>query len=187
MKLITHAWMRLRPAIQSNFDVDDIKFVINYDYPNSGEDYVHRIGRTGRRDRKGTAFTFFTSANGKQANELIEVLKEANQTIEPKLYDLAQQSRYMSGNKRRRYGTAGGGGGHWKNNSNGYSNGSAGGFKRKFEGSSGAPPAKRREYDSTKSRFGSQNTYNSSNGFKSTSNSYPTNGAVSQTRYTSWD
>lgn len=33
-------------------DVHDIKFVINYDYPNNSEDYVHRIGRTGRRDQK---------------------------------------------------------------------------------------------------------------------------------------
>lgn len=33
-------------------DVDDIKFVINYDYPNNSEDYVHRIGRTGRSDKK---------------------------------------------------------------------------------------------------------------------------------------
>ncbi len=27
-------------------DVDDIKFVINYDYPNNSEDYIHRIGKT---------------------------------------------------------------------------------------------------------------------------------------------
>lgn len=32
-------------------DVNDIKVVINYDYPNNSEDYVHRIGRTGRRDK----------------------------------------------------------------------------------------------------------------------------------------
>ncbi|VDN29557.1 unnamed protein product [Gongylonema pulchrum] len=32
-------------------DVDDIKYVINYDYSNNSEDYVHRIGRTGRRDK----------------------------------------------------------------------------------------------------------------------------------------
>lgn len=37
---------------KSRSDVDDIKFVINYDYPNNSEDYVHRIGRTGRRDKK---------------------------------------------------------------------------------------------------------------------------------------
>ena len=29
-------------------DVDDVKFVINYDYPNNSEDYIHRIGRTGK-------------------------------------------------------------------------------------------------------------------------------------------
>lgn len=33
-------------------DVDDIKYVINYDYSNNSEDYVHRIGRTGRREKK---------------------------------------------------------------------------------------------------------------------------------------
>jgi len=180
-------------------DVDDIKYVVNYDYPNSGEDYVHRIGRTGRRDKKGTAFTFFTSANAKQANELIDVLKEADQTVEPKLYDLAQQSRYMGNNKRRRYGTAGGGGGGWGGRSNGYSGGGGGGggFKRKFDGQNGGgPDAKRpvrREYDSSSStkRFGSQSSYNNG-GYSSTSkpvtNSYgSSNGSVSQNRYSSWD
>lgn len=39
------------PAIFPFTDVDDIKYVINFDYPNNSEDYVHRIGRTGRRDR----------------------------------------------------------------------------------------------------------------------------------------
>ena len=44
-------------------DVDDVKFVVNYDYPNNSEDYIHRIGRTGRRNNTGTAYTFFTSSN----------------------------------------------------------------------------------------------------------------------------
>ncbi|KAG8176233.1 hypothetical protein JTE90_021337, partial [Oedothorax gibbosus] len=74
-------------------DVDDIKFVINYDYPNCSEDYVHRIGRTARSNKSGTAYTFFTMSNGKQANDLISVLQEANQTINPKLYDLADSGR----------------------------------------------------------------------------------------------
>ena len=42
-------------------DVKDITHVINYDYPNNSEDYVHRIGRTARAGAKGTAITFFTS------------------------------------------------------------------------------------------------------------------------------
>lgn len=42
-------------------DVRDITHVLNYDYPNNSEDYVHRIGRTGRAGAKGTAITFFTT------------------------------------------------------------------------------------------------------------------------------
>lgn len=42
-------------------DVRNITHVLNYDYPNNSEDYVHRIGRTGRAGAKGTAITFFTT------------------------------------------------------------------------------------------------------------------------------
>ena len=38
--------------------VDDVTHVINYDLPNTFEDYVHRIGRTGRSDKHGQALTF---------------------------------------------------------------------------------------------------------------------------------
>lgn len=76
-------WLIIDPE-----DVEDVKFVINYDYPNSSEDYVHRIGRTARSTNKGTAYTFFTPGNLKQARELIKVLEEANQAINPKLMQL---------------------------------------------------------------------------------------------------
>ena len=39
-------------------DVDDITHVINYDEPATYEDYIHRIGRTGRVGKKGHALTF---------------------------------------------------------------------------------------------------------------------------------
>lgn len=39
-------------------DIENVTHVINYDAPESYDDYVHRIGRTGRADRKGTALTF---------------------------------------------------------------------------------------------------------------------------------
>jgi len=39
-------------------DIEDVTHVINYDLPESYEDYVHRVGRTGRMDKKGTALTF---------------------------------------------------------------------------------------------------------------------------------
>lgn len=57
------------------------------------EDYVHRIGRTGRIDNKGTAYTFFTYQNGRQAKDLVKVLEEAKQTITPELYKMAMNNR----------------------------------------------------------------------------------------------
>lgn len=74
-------------------DVEDVKFVINYDYPNSSEDYIHRIGRTARSTNKGTAYTFFTPGNLRQARELIRVLEEARQAINPKLLQLVDSGR----------------------------------------------------------------------------------------------
>ncbi|XP_029446073.1 probable ATP-dependent RNA helicase DDX17 [Rhinatrema bivittatum] len=86
-------------------DVEDVKFVINYDYPNSSEDYVHRIGRTARSTNKGTAYTFFTPGNLKQARELVKVLEEANQAINPKLMQLVDHRGGGGGMKggRSRY------------------------------------------------------------------------------------
>ncbi|RRT66630.1 hypothetical protein B296_00006544 [Ensete ventricosum] len=66
-------------------DVKDVKYVINYDFPGSLEDYVHRIGRTGRAGAKGTAYTFFTAANARFAKDLIKILEEAGQKVNPEL------------------------------------------------------------------------------------------------------
>lgn len=75
--------------------MSDIKFVINFDFPNNTEDYVHRIGRTARAERKGTAYSFFTSSNSKQAKELIDILREAKQEVDPKLIELMQIGKHM--------------------------------------------------------------------------------------------
>ena len=39
-------------------DIEDVSHVINYDMPQSYDDYIHRIGRTGRANKAGTALTF---------------------------------------------------------------------------------------------------------------------------------
>ncbi|KAA0713153.1 putative ATP-dependent RNA helicase DDX17 [Triplophysa tibetana] len=80
-------------------DVEDVKFVINYDYPNSSENYVHRIGRTARSTNKGTAYTFFTPGNLRQARDLVRVLEEARQAINPKLLQLVDTSRGSGGGR----------------------------------------------------------------------------------------
>lgn len=97
-------------------DVDDVKFVINFDFPNNTEDYVHRIGRTGRSTNKGTSYTFFTPTNASKAGDLIAVLREANQFVSPELEEYARMSgggRNRGGGGRSRGGNMGrsGGGG----------------------------------------------------------------------------
>ncbi|XP_034934045.1 ATP-dependent RNA helicase dbp2-like [Chelonus insularis] len=87
-------------------DVDDVKYVINFDYPSSSEDYIHRIGRTGRRRQTGTAYAFFTTHNMKHAEDLIEVLREAGQNINPRLSEMAQLAKSGNFNTKggKRYG-----------------------------------------------------------------------------------
>jgi ATP-dependent RNA helicase RhlE len=46
--------------ISRGIDIDNIDLVINYDVPNDGEDYIHRIGRTARAETDGTAYTFIS-------------------------------------------------------------------------------------------------------------------------------
>jgi len=94
-------------------DVKDVKFVINYDFPNNVEDYVHRIGRTGRAGATGTAITFFTPDNAKCARDLVKVMREAMQEVDPQLEEMARLSGGYGGGSRfggRGRGRGGGGG-----------------------------------------------------------------------------
>ncbi|CAI2168945.1 2366_t:CDS:1 [Funneliformis geosporum] len=59
--------------------VDDIDYVINYDFPQSPEFYIHRIGRTGRAGASGKAITFITSPREKQ--QLLKLVKQKNYQI----------------------------------------------------------------------------------------------------------
>lgn len=77
----------------------DIKYVINLDFPHNTEDYVHRIGRTARAEKSGTSYSFFTSSNSKQAKELIDLLREAKQQVDPKLIEMMQMAKHL-GNGR---------------------------------------------------------------------------------------
>ncbi|RSL94565.1 ATP-dependent RNA helicase DBP2 [Fusarium oligoseptatum] len=95
-------------------DVRNITHVLNYDYPNNSEDYIHRIGRTGRAGAKGTAITFFTTDNQKQARDLVNVLQEAKQQIDPRLVEM---TRYGGGGGRG-YGGWGRGRGGGRANAN---------------------------------------------------------------------
>lgn len=102
-------------------DVKGINYVINYDYPSNSEDYVHRIGRTGRAGSKGTAITLFTQDNNKQAKDLVTILSEAKQHIDPKLQEMVRFRGGGRGGHSRYGGGRGGRGGYRNNNNGGYS------------------------------------------------------------------
>merc|ERR1719237_1223553 len=72
-------------------DVKDIKYVINYDFPGQIEDYIHRIGRTGRAGATGSSYTFFSADKSRHARDLVAVLREANQPVPQELENLAAQ------------------------------------------------------------------------------------------------
>ena len=62
-------------------DVDDVECVINYDVPEENEYYVHRIGRTGRARRKGSAYSII--GNFPEKAKLDEIAKFSGYTIRP--------------------------------------------------------------------------------------------------------
>lgn len=72
-------------------DVNDLEAVINYDLPRFDQDYVHRIGRTGRAGKVGLALTFVV---GKEIEHINRIARKNNMTIEsakiPEITDLEQ-------------------------------------------------------------------------------------------------
>jgi ATP-dependent RNA helicase DeaD len=60
-------------VVGRGIDVTGISHIINYDIPQSSDDYVHRVGRTGRMGREGVAYTFVTTEEGAELTR-IEVL-----------------------------------------------------------------------------------------------------------------
>lgn len=82
-------------------DVKDVGLVINYDFPMTIEDYIHRVGRTGRAGETGTAISFFTPSNGRLAKELIQVLKESKQIVPEALLNFRGRDSGRGGYNQR--------------------------------------------------------------------------------------
>ena len=68
-------------------DIPLVTTVLNYTFPLTIEDYVHRIGRTGRAGLTGISHTLFTSNESKLAAELVAQLKASEQEVPKKLLD----------------------------------------------------------------------------------------------------
>jgi len=62
--------------LSRGIDVDNIDMVINYDVPNDGEDYIHRIGRTARAEASGIAITFINPKEQRKFLTIEELLEK---------------------------------------------------------------------------------------------------------------
>ena len=64
---------------------------MNYDFPPKGvEDYIHRIGRTGRAGNSGTAVTLFSHDDRSSARDLIKIMKQADQEVPEELMEMTR-------------------------------------------------------------------------------------------------
>ncbi|MDP6632947.1 MAG: DEAD/DEAH box helicase [Dehalococcoidales bacterium] len=71
-------------------DILTISHVINYDMPESTDDYIHRIGRTGRVDKSGEALTFVTNADGPKIRALEQLLDVPLERLTLEGFDYSQ-------------------------------------------------------------------------------------------------
>ena len=141
-------------VLARGIDVSNIDLVINFDAPLDPEDYVHRIGRTGRADAKGKAFTFMAP---QERNEIQSIEFFTDNVIDN--YDLAgfeydfkrivldeERIPTKPGNKRGRGGNGRGrgrGGNRGRNFSGNRRGGNSG--RRPGNSGSGRPNSRRRE------------------------------------------
>lgn len=73
-------------------DVKNLGLVINYDAPNHMEDYVHRVGRTGRAGKKGVAYTFVMPTQERYALDVTKALKMSGVPVPPEIQKLADST-----------------------------------------------------------------------------------------------
>ncbi|KDD72261.1 DEAD/DEAH box helicase, partial [Helicosporidium sp. ATCC 50920] len=81
-------------------DIPHVTHVINFDLPADIDDYVHRIGRTGRAGKKGLATAFFCDKDASLAPKLVELLGETNQEVPGWLQNIASRSGHFGSKPR---------------------------------------------------------------------------------------
>ncbi len=88
-------------------DITDIDLVVNFDVPMQAEDYVHRIGRTGRAERSGKAVTLVCELDGRRTADIEKLLGESIPRVKLDEFEYrrwpvegARTSRRPSGRRR---------------------------------------------------------------------------------------
>ena len=84
-------------------DFPNVSYVFNFDMPKNIEDYIHRIGRTGRVGNKGKAISFYNSNNKQIGFALVKELKKSNQKISDFLEEFNCNYKFYNNNNNDYY------------------------------------------------------------------------------------
>lgn len=87
-------------------DIKGVEIVVNYDMPSNIEDYVHRIGRTGRAGQSGKAIAFLNDKNKAAVKPLMKLLKENKQEVPSWFEDMFRRFGRQKFEKNQRYNTS---------------------------------------------------------------------------------
>ncbi|KAJ1894672.1 ATP-dependent RNA helicase ded1 [Coemansia sp. IMI 209127] len=109
-------------------DIPNVSHVVNYDLPSDIDEYVHRVGRTGRAGNTGVATSFFNRGNRNIVRELVEMLEESKQDVPAWISSIMREGNAYGGGRSR--GRGGYGGGYGGGRGGGSSGG--GGFRSNF-------------------------------------------------------
>ena len=106
-------------------DISNVKFVVNFDLPTDIDEYVHRIGRTGRAGNSGEAISFFNEKNRNVARDLYDILNETQQEVPDFLTKMVDEIRQTHHQGKSRFGNNG--------SLSGVSSGGRGRFTNQFQ------------------------------------------------------
>ncbi|ETW87691.1 hypothetical protein HETIRDRAFT_306455 [Heterobasidion irregulare TC 32-1] len=95
------SWIMVSTEVMARgMDFKGVREVINYDFPQSVQSYIHRIGRTGRAGREGKAITYFTNDDAPYLKSIANVLLQSGSTVPQWILKLPKPSKL----KRRQMG-----------------------------------------------------------------------------------
>jgi ATP-dependent RNA helicase DeaD len=92
-------------VVGRGIDVNDISHVINYDIPDDAENYLHRIGRTGRMGKDGIAYTFVGPDQGDPLTAIEFLINKSIPSFKPEGFEAYRREAKREGNFREIYST----------------------------------------------------------------------------------
>jgi ATP-dependent RNA helicase DDX52/ROK1 len=89
-------------VLARGIDFKGVEVVVNYDFPQSRESYIHRIGRTGRAGRQGKAITFFTKEDATYLKTVVNVMRQSGCEVPQWMLDLKSANQKQKKSLKRK-------------------------------------------------------------------------------------